>query len=102
MVMSNRDKETIKRELVDLLKGQPEVRKLVIFGSFLTSVEPRDIDVAVFQDSSEPYLPLAMKYRKLTRPIARRISMDILPIRRHPEPSWFLDEINRGEVIYER
>ncbi len=103
MTFTPDEKERIKRELADLLKSEPEVRKVVVFGSFLTSQEPQDLDVAVFQDSNQTYLPLAMKYRKLTRPVGRRIPMDILlPIRREGASGRFLDEINRGEVVYER
>jgi len=102
MILNASDKEQIKRELMERLKGEPEVCKVVIFGSFSTSPDPHDLDVAVFQDSDETYLPLATKYRLLTRPIARRIPMDILPIRRHGASGGFMDEINKGEVIYER
>ncbi len=37
---------------------EKEVRKVVIFGSFLTRATPNDLDVAIFQDSDETYLPL--------------------------------------------
>ena len=37
--------------------------------------------VAVFQDSTEPYLPLALKYRRKTCAIAQRIALDILPLK---------------------
>jgi hypothetical protein len=37
------------------------------FGSFLTSNDPHDLDIAVFQDSDESYYPLAMKYRRKLR-----------------------------------
>jgi uncharacterized protein len=102
MVLSVQDKERIKQELVARLKDEPEVRRIVVFGSFATSPDPHDLDVAVFQDSDQTYLPLAMKYRRLTRPIARRIPMDILPIRKDGGAGWFMQEISRGEVIYER
>jgi len=101
MVLSVQDKEQIKRELVERLKGEPEVRRIVVFGSFATSPDPHDLNVAVFQDSDRTYLPLAMKCRRPTRPIARRIPMDILPIHKDGGPGWFMDEIRRGEVIYE-
>ena len=103
MMLSASDKEQIKRDLVEQLKGELELRKVVIFGSFTTNPDPHDLDVAVFQDSDETYLPLATKYRRLTRPIARRIPMDILPFRADVPGGWFLrEEVLRGEVIYER
>jgi len=54
----------------------------VIFGSFLDSEQPNDVDVAVFQDSQETYLNLALKYRKLIRNVIRQIPVDIIPIKK--------------------
>jgi uncharacterized protein len=103
MVFSDLDKESIKRDLANCLGCEKEVRKVVIFGSFLKLSEPHDVDVAVFQDSQESYLPLALKYRKLTRSISRRIPLDILPLRHDASAaSFFLEEIKKGEVVYER
>jgi uncharacterized protein len=97
------DKESIKRDLAACLGCEKEVRKIVIFGSFLNRSDPRDIDVAVFQDSKESYLPLALKYRKLTRSISSRIPLDIIPLRCDvPATSFFLEEIKTGQVVYER
>lgn len=95
-------KDSLKRELVSCLEGEKEIRRIVIFGSFVKSSEPRDIDVAIFQDSSEKYLPLAMKYRKKTRAIARIIPLDIIPLKAEAGSGIFMDEIAQGEVIYER
>ena len=102
MVMAREQKDEIKRLLIELLAGQNEVRKIVIFGSFLNAVEPHDVDVAVFQDSSEKYLALAMKYRRMTRSISQIIPLDIIPVKANAQEATFLDEINEGEVIYER
>ena len=46
-----------------------EIRKVLIFGSFLNNPNSQDLDVAIFQDSEETYLPLALKYRRLTNTI---------------------------------
>jgi predicted nucleotidyltransferase len=97
----NRQKETIKKQLVACLQGQNEIRKIVVFGSFLTSLSPNDVDVAVFQDSQEGYLSLAMKYRRLTRDIARLLPLDIFPVRMGITESAWAAEIEQGEVIYE-
>ncbi len=102
MILTESERQQIKRELASVLGGQSEVRKVVVFGSFLSSPEPHDLDVAVFQDSDESYLPLATRYRRLVRSIASRIPLDVIPLRRSPVRGTFLDEINRGEVIYER
>ena len=102
MVATQADKDKIKRELVELLKAEPEVRKVIIFGSFTTSPEPHDLDVAVFQDTDETYLPLALKYRRLLRPVARQIPLDVIPVRPAGAGGLFLQEILKGEVVYER
>lgn len=102
MTLSKKEKRQIQRELVDRLKGEPEVRKVVIFGSFPQSDAPNDLDVAIFQDSDETYLPLAMKYRRLLRSVADRIPLDVIPMRSDGPRGWFFDEIERGQVVYER
>ena len=101
-MFSEKQKQLLKQQLVSSLKTESEVCRIVVFGSFVSSDNPHDMDVAVFQDSEEKYLPLAMKYRKKTREIARMIPMDILPLKADAEGEAFLDEIERGEVVYER
>ncbi len=103
MKLTETEKRKIKQELAACLAGQQEVRKVMIFGSFLTSDDPQDLDVAVFQDSSEHYLPLALRYRKLLRPVADQIPLDVMPLRTTVPGGWFVrNEVLRGEVIYER
>ena len=102
MILTKEEKEEIKKALVVSLCHEPEITKIVVFGSFLTVSTPHDLDVAVFQDSSQSYLPLAMKYRRKTRPIANRIALDILPLKAGVGGSVMLDAIARGEVVYER
>ena len=101
-MFTEQQKRALKQQLVSLLETEREVCRIVIFGSFLSSNDPQDIDVAVFQDSDEKYLPLAMRYRKKTRAIARMIPLDILPLKAGVQGEVFMDEIEQGEVIYER
>ena len=101
-MLTQPQKDSLKHQLVSCLGGEKEVRKIVIFGSFLELSDPHDLDVAVFQDSSEKYLPLAMRYRKKTRAIARIIPLDIIPLKGDTGGETFMDEIAQGEVIYER
>jgi len=101
-MISENDKKNIKRDLVSCLKTEKEIRRIVIFGSFLKSLDPHDLDVAVFQDSDEKYLPLAMKYRKKIRDVSGRIPVDVFPLKIASEGGFFMDEIRSGEVIYER
>jgi len=102
MHLAPQTRETLKREIVSLLSAFPEVRRVVVFGSFVTSDEPHDLDVAVFQDSEEGYYPLAMKYRRTLRPIAEQIPLDVIPVRPHPGEGPLIQEIRKGEVLYER
>ena len=101
-MFTEQQKQLLKQRLVNLLKSESEVCRIVVFGSFVSSDNPHDMDVAVFQDSNEKYLPLAMKYRRKTRDIARMIPMDILPLKAGVHREMIPDEIERGEVIYDR
>lgn len=96
------EKEALKRDLVSCLAGDKAVQRIVIFGSFNKSDNPADMDVAVFQSSTEPYIPLAMRYRRQTRSLARRIPLDIIPLKAGVQPSFLLKEIEAGETVYER
>jgi len=102
MVLTQPQKDSLKKQLVSCLADEAEVRRIVVFGSFLRSPEPHDLDVAVFQDSSEKYLSLALKYRKKTRAIARVIPLDIIPLKIAAAGETFMDEIAQGEIVYER
>lgn len=102
MILTDINKEELKKELVSCLRSEKEIRKIVVFGSFLSSPSPHDLDVAIFQESEEPYLPLAMKYRKRTRSVASKIPIDILPLKSGVFTDSFLSEIDQGEVVYER
>ncbi len=102
MKLTEGQKKALKQEIVACLAGEPEIRKIVIFGSFAQDGEANDLDIAVFQESGEPYLPLALKYRQKTRSVARKIPLDIFPVRPGARDSLFLQEISAGEVIYER
>ena len=102
MILTKQQKDELKRELVSCLKSDKDVKKIVVFGSFIDSSNPLDLDIAVFQESSESYLPLAMKYRRKTRSLAAKIPLDIFPINSKAKNHSFLVEIDRGEVLYER
>ncbi|MEW6381046.1 MAG: nucleotidyltransferase domain-containing protein [bacterium] len=100
--MTKEFKEYLKKELIESLSPELEVQKIIVFGSFVKSENPNDIDVAIFQSSNASYLELAMKYRKLTRKIAKMIPLDIIPIKPDAQNNSFLSEIEAGELIYER
>jgi uncharacterized protein len=102
MIISIEKKNGLKKELVEHLQIAPEISKIIIFGSFLVDDAPNDIDIAIVQNSKLPYLTLAMKYRKLTRSVARQLPLDIIPLKTGAINSSILDAIAQGEVIYER
>jgi len=101
-MVSLNEKQALKNELVACLKGNPDIRKIVIFGSFVTSDNPPDMDVAIFQESTDGYMKLSMEYRKLIRPVSNKIPIDIFPIRTDAGEASILSEIDNGEVVYER
>lgn len=100
--MKTQTKNSLKEDIVQRLKSEKEIQKIVIFGSFPSSENPNDIDLAVFQNSQESYLSLAMKYRKLIRNVIRQIPVDVIPVKENLSESSFLAEIEAGELIYER
>ncbi len=102
MTLDTKRKAAVKRDLASCLAHDKEIQRIVVFGSFNESDSPADMDVAVFQTSNEPYIPLAMKYRRQTRSISRLIPLDILPLRSGVTDSPFLKEIEKGETIFER
>ncbi len=102
MTMSVEQKNVLKRELVERLQTAPEISKVIIFGSFLVDDAPHDIDIAIVQNSDLSYLALAMKYRKLTRAVARQLPLDIIPLKSGAKDCAILEAIAQGEVIYER
>ena len=51
--MTRLDKETIKKDVVRCLVGAEEIKRIVVFGSFLTSEDPNDIDVAIYHGISK-------------------------------------------------
>lgn len=101
MTITTRQKELIKHQIINALSKEKEIQKIVLFGSFVNSDNPNDVDIAVFQNSNEKYLPLALKYRKLIRPVSKIIPVDIFPLKNNAK-GFFLDEIETGETIYER
>jgi len=103
MKLTKKTREILKQEIKESLVSENEIQKIILFGSFLKSNDPKDIDIAIIQSSDEPYITLAMKYRKLTRNISKKIPLDIIPIKLNPTyKNWFLSEIESGELIYER
>jgi len=102
MVFDSTQKEMLKRDLVACLSGDAEIERIVVFGSFVSSQNPADMDIAVFQNSNASYIPLAMKYRRQTRSVARRIPLDIIPLKIGVTNSSFLKEVESGETVYER
>ncbi len=101
MKLSKKQKEKIKIKIKNRLSNEKEIQKIIVFGSFVNSNNPNDIDIAVFQSSSEQYMTLSMKYRKLMRELITTIPYDIIPIQPNAAGS-FLKDIEAGEIIYER
>ena len=85
----------------DKLSQFSEIDRVVLFGSFVNSNDFNDIDIAIIQNSDENFLTLSLKYRKVLRELSKTIPLDIIPINSNAN-GVFLEEINKGEVVYER
>jgi len=85
----------------DKLSQFQEVNKVILFGSFVNSNNPNDIDIAIIQNSNDNFLTLSLKYRKVLRELSKMIPLDIVPIKTNSK-GVFLEEINKGQVVYER
>jgi len=85
----------------DKLSQFQEVNKVILFGSFVKSNNPNDIDIAIVQNSNDNFLTLSLKYRKVLRELSKIIPLDIVPIKQNSK-GVFLEEINKGQVVYER
>ena len=95
-------KKSIKEQIREIFQHEDEIEKVVLFGSFLSSDDPNDIDLAIFQNSKDNYLTLSLKYRKLLRNINYLIPVDLIPISNGRQNDFTLVELKDGEVLYER
>jgi len=97
--------EKIKDKYIDIIKKQLsqfiEIHKIIIFGSFINSKNPNDIDIAIIQNSDNNFLTLSLKYRKVLRELSKQIPLDIVPLKENAQ-GVFMDEIKNGKTIYER
>ncbi len=99
-LMQNR-KIDIKLSIIKNLKIFKEIDKIILFGSFINSNNPNDIDIAIFQNSNQKFIPLSLKYRKSLKTIAKIIPIDVIPIKNGIDGE-FIKEIQKGEIIYEK
>jgi predicted nucleotidyltransferase len=101
MVLTDNKKQTIINTIKAKLSQFQEINKIVLFGSFVNSDNPNDVDIAIIQNSNENFLTLSLKYRKILRELSKQIPLDIVPIKQDAK-GVFLDEINKGQIVYER
>ena len=87
--------------IINSLSQFSEIGKVILFGSFVNSNHPNDIDIAIVQDSNDSFLTLSLKYRKVLRELSKTIPLDIVPIKDNVKGA-FLEELSKGKVIYER
>lgn len=98
----NIPKNQIKQAIVEAIKDEAGIHKIIIFGSFLVSDTPGDIDVAVLGVFPQGYLETAITLRRKVRHIAKILPVDIVPVREDISGNTFVQEIQKGEVIYEK
>ena len=97
--------ETKKLDFIATIKDKlsqfSEINKVILFGSFIKTNNPNDIDIAIVQNSNDNFLTLSLKYRKVLRELSKNIPLDIVPIKTNAK-GVFLEEINKGQIVYER
>jgi len=99
------DKKTIIKDLiVKNLSDISDISKIIIFGSFIISKQPNDIDIAILDSSGKDYFTLSAIYRKKLRPISEILPIDVIPIvKLEPDNKATIEnDILMGEVIYEK
>ena len=101
MNLTDKNKVNFTNVIKDKLSQFSEVKKVILFGSFVKSSNPNDIDIAIIQNSNDNFLTLSLKYRKVLRDLSKLIPLDIVPVKQNSTGSFF-DEINKGTVVYER
>lgn len=102
MHLNKAEKDRIKGEVLKGLSFDESIRKIIVFGSFVKSNEPRDLELAIISVSDKNYLSLALEYRRKLRGVAKETPIDLIPIRIPYEEIAFMKENNSGEVIYEK
>ncbi len=101
MILTKNEKSNFIEIIKKKLSNFSEINKIILFGSFIKSDNPNDIDIAIIQNSKDNFLTLSLKYRKVLRKLSKIIPLDIMPIKKETKGS-FLDEINQGKLVYER
>jgi predicted nucleotidyltransferase len=101
MSLTDTSKLNFIATIKDKLSQFNEVNKVILFGLFVKSHNPYDIDIAIVQNSNDNFLTLSLKYRKVLRDLSKIIPLDIVPIKANTN-GVFLEEINKGQVVYER
>ncbi len=101
MSLTDNKKLSFINTITEKLSRFSEVNKIILFGSFVKSNNPNDIDIAIIQNSNDNFLTLSLKYRKVLRDLSKIIPLDIIPIKQNSN-GVFLEEINKGQIVYER
>jgi len=101
MSLTNTTKQSFINTIKDKLSQFNEVNKVILFGSFIHSNNPNDIDIAIVQNSNDNFITLSLKYRKVLRELSKIIALDIVPIKANTN-GIFMNEINKGKIVYER
>ncbi len=96
---------TLDRVVADLAQ-RPEVRRVVLFGSYARGRRDlfADLDLLVVMDSSQDFVTrTAQLYRELSAPV----DMDLLvytpeELERNRDRGWVRKILEEGEVLYEK
>lgn len=109
--MKNIDFKNIRKNIVTILAGIPEVEKGIIFGSFAreTHDAESDIDLLVIGRFKGRILERRLFFYREMRDANKKVGLDIMPLTDEEvkiliaKGSVFLKEVlSKGKTIYER
>lgn len=100
MLITNEEKNKITDMIAEKISG-PEVKKLILFGSFVESANPNEINLAIISEENLDYISKVAKYRKKIKDLSKKIPVQIFPLL-SSEKIYLHDKIKHGVTLYSK
>lgn len=100
MLITKEEKTEIKHLLTEKISG-PEVKQLILFGSFVESNNLNEINIAIISEENLDYISKVKKYRQKIKDLSKKIPVQIFPLLKS-ENSYLHDKIKHGITLYSR